>query len=153
MNRAAVCIIMLACFVSCTLAGKEALASELYKISLAGVKLEKNERITGFEIIIQAGRIMALPSLPMGWNVVIDNDPSWTTSMRGNGLVGASFLGSGDGNLLKNLLTVERLSDKLISKEVSFDVKATIHIVNLENEQERTASLAKDKLNLRHVRK
>ncbi|WP_298272613.1 hypothetical protein [Geobacter sp.] len=153
MNRAVLRIILTVSVVIGLSMGRDALASELYKLSLAGIKLEKNERIAGIEITISAGRIKSLPSLPMGWNLVIDNDPSWTTSMRGNGLVGAAFLGSSDQALLKNLLTIERLSDELIAREVPFDVKAIIHIVNIESEQERTVSVAKDKLDLRQIRK
>lgn len=96
---------------------------------------------------------MSLPLLPMGWNLVIDNDPSWTTSIRGNALVGAAFLNRRDQNLLENLLTIEQLSDDLISKEIPFDVKATIQIVNTESNMERTITATKDKLGLRPVSK
>lgn len=153
MNRVALRVIVAISIVIGISMGIGAQASEPYKVSLAGIKLEKNERIAAFEITISAGRIMSLPSLPMGWNLVIDNDPSWTTSMRGNGLVGAAFLGGNDQALLKNLLTIERLSDKLITKEVPFDVKATVHIVNLESEQERTVSATQGELDLREISK
>jgi len=146
-------IIIVASVISCVLLGKTSLASELYGLSLAGIKLEKNERIAGFEISVSSGRVASLPSLPMGWNLIVDNDPSWATKFQGNALVGSAFLNSSDRALLGNLLTVERLKDDIIAKEVPFDVNATIHIVNVENEQERTVTATKDKLGLRPIRK
>jgi hypothetical protein len=136
---------------ACLMASENALASELYQLSMGGIPLKNNERISGFEITISAGRVMSLPLLPMGWNVVIDNDPSWTTSIRGNAPVGAAFLNNRDQNLLENMLTIERLADDLISKEVPFDVTATFQIVNTENNMEQTISATREKLVLRKI--
>lgn len=116
------------------------LAAENYKLSLAGIKLEKNEHITGFEITIKSGKIQSILNVPIGWDLVIDNDPSWLTSIKGSAVVGAAFLGSQDENLLSNLLTIERLTEGLIAKDIPFEVKATIHIVNTETEQQRTVT-------------
>jgi hypothetical protein len=115
-------------------------AAEYYKLSLAGIKLEKNDRITGFEITIKPGKIQSIPNVPGGWELLIDNDPSRTSSIKGTAAVGAAFLGSSDKNLLENLLTIERLTEGLIPKDIPFEVKATIHIVNTETEQERTVT-------------
>ncbi len=115
-------------------------AADYYKLSLAGIKLEKNERITGFEITVKPGKIQSIPNVPSGWELIIDNDPSWTSSIKGTAAVGAAFLGSNDKNLLENLLTIEKLTEGLIPKDIPFEVKATIHIVNTETEQERAVN-------------
>lgn len=120
------------------------LAVEYYKVSLAGIKLEINERINGFEITIKSGKIQSIPNVPGGWELVIDNDPSWTSSIKGTAVVGAAFLGSDDKNLLSNLLTVERLTEGIIPKDIPFEVKASIHIVHTVTEQQRTVVEGKE---------
>jgi len=121
------------------------LAADYYKISLAGTKLEKNERIAGFEITVNAGRIYSVTKAPAGWDLAIDNDPSWMTSIRGTGIVASAFLGSNDKDLLENLLTIEKAPEE-ISKEIPFDVNATIQIVNSETEEERTVKQIRENL-------
>lgn len=121
------------------------LAAEYYKLSLAGIKLDKNERIAGFEITVSAGRIYSVPKAPAGWELAIDNDPSWTTSIRGTGIVASAFLGSNDKDLLENLLTIEKAPEE-IAKEIPFDVNATIQIVNSETEEERTVKQSRENL-------
>lgn len=121
------------------------LAAEYYKLSLAGIRLENNERIAGFEITVSAGRIYSVPKAPAGWELAIDNDPSWTTSIRGSGIVASAFLGSNDKNLLENLLTIEKAPEE-ITKEITFDLNATIQIVNSETEEERTVKQSRENL-------
>lgn len=151
MNTTAMRLLIVVFCIVCLMPSGNALASELYQLSLGAIQLKENEQISSFEIKISAGRIMSLPLLPMGWNLVIDNDPSWTTSIRGNALVGAAFLNRRDQNLLNNLLTIEQLADDLISKEIPFDVKAAIQIVNTKNNVERTITATKDNLGLRSI--
>jgi hypothetical protein len=73
-------------------------------VSIPNLKLAANERIVGFEIHVQSGMIVQLPKVPAGWNLSIDNDPSWDTTMSGSLLVGAAAL---DSNSLRNFLVVE----------------------------------------------
>ncbi len=121
------------------------LAAEYYKLSLVGTKLEKNERIAGFEIAVSAGRILSVPKVPAGWELAIDNDPSWTTGIRGTGIVASAFLGSNDKDLLENLLTIEKAPEE-ITREIPFDVNATVQIVNSETEEERTVKQNRETL-------
>lgn len=126
--------------------GGNALASEYYKLSLAGIKLEENERIAGFDITVRSGRIEALPSLPMGWHLIIDNDPSWTTKIQGIAIVGAAFLDRNNKDLLGNLIIIERLTESIIAEEIPFDVKATVNIINTQTEKERDITEGKENL-------
>ena len=148
-NIRAICRIAIVLSFACLMTAQDVQASELYQLSLSCIKLDNTERISSFEITIKAGRIMSLPQLPMGWDLIIKNDPSWMTSVRGDALVGAAFLGNSDQLILDNLLIIEQLSDDIISKEVPFDVKAHISIINIVNEQERIVSVTKDMLGLR----
>lgn len=123
-----------------------ALASEYYKLSLAGIKLGENERIAGFDITVRSGRIEALPSLPMGWHLIIDNDPSWTAKIQGTAIVGAAFLDRNNKDLLGNLIIIERLTEGIIAEEIPFDVKASVHLVNTKTEKERSVTEVKANL-------
>jgi hypothetical protein len=126
--------------------GGNAPASEYYNLSLSSIKLGESERIAGFEIKIRSGRIESLPSLPMGWNMIIDNDPSWNTSIQGIAIVGAAFLDADDKDLLQKLMIVERLTEGMVAEEIPFDVKATVHVVNTKTGKERTITEGKEKL-------
>lgn len=123
-----------------------ALASEYYKLSLAGIKLGENERIAGFDISVRSGRIEALPSLPTGWHLIIDNDPSWTTKIQGIAIVGAAFLDSHNKDSLGNLIIIERLTEGIVAEEIPFDVKASVHLVNTKTEKERSVTEVKANL-------
>lgn len=52
------------------------------------------ERVVGFEIHVASGRIAALPNIPIGWNMSVDNNPSWTTEIEASSKVGAAAVTS-----------------------------------------------------------
>lgn len=62
-------------------------------VSLPNLNLQNRERIVGFEFHIQSGRIAQLADLPIGWNISVNNDPSWNTTVEGSVMVGAAALG------------------------------------------------------------
>jgi hypothetical protein len=64
-------------------------------VSIPRIALSSNERIVGFAVHVQSGRIAQLPKLPIGWTISVDNDPSWRTSLEGPVTVGAASLGTG----------------------------------------------------------
>ena len=74
-------------------------------VSIPSIQIADGERIVGFEIHVRPGRIAALPTIPIGWNIQIDNDPSWDTSITGSVTVGAAAL---DCKFFKRFLVVEK---------------------------------------------
>lgn len=70
----------------------EAASSEMFGISIRSLPVMGKEKVAGFELNIRAGRVVALPSIPMGWYIAIDNDPSWNTRIKGSLIVGAAAL-------------------------------------------------------------
>lgn len=60
-------------------------------------------RLAGFSLRVQHASISELRVLPVGWRLVIDNDPSWNTSAEGHAIVGAAFLPS---SAISNLIAV-----------------------------------------------
>lgn len=61
-------------------------------ISIPHLQLARNERVVGFDIRLASGRIAALPNVPIGWNVSVDNDASWNTEMEASTTIGAAAL-------------------------------------------------------------
>lgn len=126
-----------------TLVMVQAFASDLFEVSLAPVKLGNKDRIAGFEIKITSGVIVSIPSVPVGWSLSIDNDPSGLTSIKGNAIVGSAFIDA-DDKTRGSLLVIERFSGDLASPDVPFDISADIHIYNPINEKVRIIKVGKD---------
>jgi len=81
-----------------------------------------DERVVAFEIDLTSGMVVSLSNLPKGWYVVVDNDASWRTKVRGNTLVGAAAL---DPQGFRNIqLTVEK-NESLLPFAVSGEVSVT----------------------------
>lgn len=54
---------------------------DLLTVTSAHSAAKSGERIAAAEIIVVAGGVYRRP---MGWNFVIDNDPSWRTTVKGS---------------------------------------------------------------------
>jgi len=61
--------------------------------------------VVGFEIQIKSGRVVSFPTVPTGWDISIDNDPSWDTQLRGSSKVGAAAL---DVKFFGGFLVIEK---------------------------------------------
>lgn len=79
--------------------------TRLFVESIKPPVLHRNERVTSFDIELRGARIWSLPSLPMGWVVRVNNDPSWETSVSGSIIVGAAGL---DPNAFQRFLVIEK---------------------------------------------
>lgn len=108
---------------------------KMYSVSFPQLKgAGKGERVVAFEIKVTAGGIRSVSNVPMGWNLVIDNDASWQTTIHGNVEVGAAALEPADFRRLT--LTVERnefgdLKFELagvVSVTAGFDKARQIHL-------------------------
>jgi hypothetical protein len=49
-------------------------------------------RIAAIELALQHGAVTGLRTVPVGWQFIINNDPSWITKAAGHAIVGAAFL-------------------------------------------------------------
>ena len=74
------------------IASHKTVSAELWSVSIRPQPVLQNERVVGFEMKIRAGGIVSIPSLPMGWNISVDNDASWNTKIVGAVTVGAAAL-------------------------------------------------------------
>jgi len=62
------------------------------RIVLQNIRLQEGERIQGIELSVKAGSFVGFDPLPMGWYLIVDNDPSQQTSIKGDARVGAAAL-------------------------------------------------------------
>ena len=69
-----------------------ALSGNLYSISTKNIDLGKYNRIANFELNIRSGSVYSVPRVPQGWEIYIDNQPSWNTRVTGGAVVGAAGL-------------------------------------------------------------
>lgn len=68
-------------------------AGELLTVSIRPMAMSSSERVVGFELNFTAAGVEYIRLIPMGWYVVIDNDPSWNTKIRGSIRVASAAVG------------------------------------------------------------
>src|SRR5258707_13032021 len=61
-------------------------------ISIPNLQVSDKERVVGFAIHITSGRIAALPNIPIGWDISVDNKKTWNTEIKASTTVGAAAL-------------------------------------------------------------
>jgi hypothetical protein len=83
----------------------EAARRQTIFVSIPALHATSKERVVGFEIHITSGRIAALPNVPIGWNVSIDNNASWNTLIKASSTVGAAAV---DPGFFREFLVVEK---------------------------------------------
>jgi hypothetical protein len=95
------------------------------------------ELIVGFELHITSGRVAQIPDVPIGWNVSVDNDPSWNTAVTGSLIVGAAALGP---RFFRGFLVIEKNE----SLGIPFDVQGEIVVTTDFTTERRIKITAKD---------
>lgn len=130
----------------------ESIASELYEISIRHFPMKKAERISGIKINLKSGRFHSMPQIPVGWNIIIDNDPSWITSFNGKIIVGAAALDKNDSALMDHFIVIEKLIDDTISKDVPFSVAIEVSLIDFNNDKERVVNAKKNMFEMRKLR-
>jgi hypothetical protein len=78
-----------------------------YTLTVPNLRLEPGERVVGFSVEVDSGRIVSAPNAPIGWNLTIDNDPSWRTNLTATVIVGAAAL---DARFFNNFVVIEKSS-------------------------------------------
>lgn len=107
--------------------GIGAVHSQTYTVSIPSLAINDQERIVGFEINVRSARIATLPNAPIGWNIKIDNDPSWSTSISATTEVGAAAL---DRGFFQRFIRIEQSPGKNIHIELEGEVIVTSDFVS-----------------------
>ena len=63
-----------------------------YHLAFLSLDQLPGERVAKFDLHIRSAMIIGFRSIPVGWQINIDNDPSWTTQVSGTAIVGAAWL-------------------------------------------------------------
>lgn len=134
------------------LVASNSFAAEFYEISLAKLPFMKSEKISGIDIKLKSARIYSMSQFPMGWNVVVNNDPSWMTSFKGSLLVGAAALDQQDMKMLDHLVVIEKLSDKIITNDIPFSVELDIYLIDFIKNEERVIHADNAMFKLRKIK-
>jgi len=116
--------IVIACAALVLLCGAKA-QSQIVSVSVPALHVAKSERIVGFEIHVRSGRIALLPNVPIGWNISVNNDPSWNTVVKGSIDVGAAAM---DPEFLRDFLVVE--VEKDAPSDMPFDLQGEVVVTS-----------------------
>jgi hypothetical protein len=74
-------------------------------ISMRALPISTGERVVGFDFDVTSGRIAQIQNAPIGWNISVDNDPSWNTRIEGSIIVVAAAV---DASFFEDFLVVEK---------------------------------------------
>lgn len=77
----------------------------LVSLSLPDLRVAQKERIVGFHFELTSGRIAHMRDMPIGWNISVDNDPSWNTKVDASIVVAAAAL---DPAFFKEFVVIEK---------------------------------------------
>ncbi len=91
-------------------------------VSIPDLHVSGKERVVGFEVHVVSGRIAALPNIPIGWNMSIDNNPSWTTEIVASVKVGAAAV---DPGFFREFLLIEKDESLGVPFQMSGEVVVT----------------------------
>jgi hypothetical protein len=103
-------------------------------VSLLGLEIGAGERVVGFQFNVTSGRIAQLPDMPIGWNIAVDNDPSWNTTVDASIHVAAASL---DVSFFKDFAVIEKedIADS------PFDLEGKV-VVSIDFSHSRTIQVA-----------
>jgi hypothetical protein len=74
-------------------------------ISIRSLAIGSGERVVGFDFEVTSGRIAQIPNAPIGWNISVNNDPSWKTRIEGSIIVAAAAV---DASFFDDFMTIEK---------------------------------------------
>ena len=119
-------------FLITLIAGKVAQGQEQSMV-LQNIHLQDGERVEGIELSIKAGSFVGFDPLPMGWYLIIDNDPSQQTSIKGDARVGTAALE------LDDLLKLRIAARKVEFGNLRFSISGTLIVTKTFEEERRIA--------------
>jgi len=91
-------------------------------ISIPNLQVSDKERVVGFAIHITSGRIAALPNIPIGWDISVDNNASWNTEIKASTTVGAAALAPA---FFREFLVVEKNESLDVPFQISGEIVVT----------------------------
>jgi hypothetical protein len=112
----------------------------ILSVSIPALHIAAGERVVGFDFQVESGRIVQVPDMPIGWNISVDNDPSWNTKINAAIIVAAAAV---DALFFKHFLVIE----KEAAPNSPFDMKGEV-IVSKDFSATRRISVGMSDLTL-----
>lgn len=110
---------------------------DVYDVSIPNLKISPDQSVTSFQINVNAGSIVGTSNIPVGWNVLIEDDVSWRSRVKANATAGAASLSAEE---LKRLIFVVRRNEGAAFK---FDVSgSSIVSKNFEDPKKMPLAMA-----------
>ena len=89
-----------------------------YSLDFSGVRVPVGERIVGFDITAKSAYVSSMQVIPNGWDITVDNEPSWIANVRGSILVGAAAIDLASLNKMLRITSDKAPGDVGVSGEV-----------------------------------
>ena len=70
----------------------------VYRVSIPSVT--PGSALIGIKLMIRSGRVYRLVDCPAGWSINVLNDPSWTTTLDAQAVVGAAAITSREASTM-----------------------------------------------------
>jgi hypothetical protein len=133
--------LLLASAIVLCLSGPAPLASsKVVTLSFEGLSIAAEERVVGFELHVNAGRIYAIREIPAGWSVTVHNAASWDATLTAQVEIGAAAL---DATFLSGLISLEMHE----TGASAFDVSGTVFVTH-DFASAREIALQRDNIRL-----
>jgi hypothetical protein len=120
---------------------KEARAGEKLSITIPAEAVQKTERISSIRATVTSGWIIALPKIPTGWSLCIENDPVWRTTLDGHVSIG---IGAEYVEFFRDFMIIEKMEPERIPFNIEVEIVAT---ADFEKEREIILKLKDLRLN------
>jgi hypothetical protein len=92
--------------------------AETYVLSFDALNVPPGERVVGFDIKLKPAYVSSMKSMPLGWHINIDNEPSWNAELTGGVIVGAAALDKAALNSLLVVTTDKEMGALVVTGEV-----------------------------------
>jgi hypothetical protein len=107
-------------------------------VSVSNLSISTGEVIVSFEIDVTAGAIKSISNVPVGWYIIVDNDPSWQTKIKGNVRVGSASLSVEDFRKLQFVVEKNEFGD------LSFGLSGLAFVTSDYNKQKQVPIMTAD---------
>ncbi len=110
---------------------------DVREVPVAGLPKPQRESVVGIKVTVAGGAIASLRDVPVGWSIVIDNDPSWNTTLTATVIVASAALSP--EYLSKSFLAISKAPPGTARESEQPDVHVEV-AVSADFEHERRLS-------------
>ena len=105
--------------------------------------VRKNERVVGIRLKFESAQITSMPIVPIGWQISVINDPSWSATVQGSIIVGAAAV---DSSFFHDFITIKKGPDQGLSLAIEGEIDLTTDFEHERQVRLDSSNLALDTL-------